>query len=128
MNVQPAMLSVPELQADLSLLSPATRQIAQVIGVQDLVAQIPLLEKDVSQNVEGARLRLLELRQELSDQLLLACDVYSRMQLTPYGGWGYEHLPRHIVPALHQLGLSTREIDSILVDNPRVLLTIPVAR
>ena len=72
MNVQPAMLSVPELQADLSLLSPATRQIAQVIGVQDLVAQIPLLEKDASQNVEGARLRLLELRQELSDQLLLA--------------------------------------------------------
>jgi hypothetical protein len=36
------------------------------------VAQIPVLEREVSQNIEGARLRLLEMRQELSDQLLLA--------------------------------------------------------
>jgi hypothetical protein len=56
----------------LLFLSPATRQIAKIIGAQDLVAQIPVLEMEVSQNVEGARLRLLELRQELSDQLLLA--------------------------------------------------------
>jgi hypothetical protein len=71
-STQPSSPSAPELQEALSPLSPATRQIAQVIGVQDLVAQIPLLEKEVSQNIEGARLRLLELRQELSDQLLLA--------------------------------------------------------
>ena len=69
---QAPMLSVQEPREELLLLSPATRQIAQVIGVQDLVAQIPVLEKEVSQNVEGARLRLLEMRQELSDQLLLA--------------------------------------------------------
>ena len=72
MSAQPTMPSALERQEDLLLLSPATRQIAQVIGVQDLVAQIPVLEKEVSQNVEGARLRLLELRQELSDRLLLA--------------------------------------------------------
>ncbi|WP_447599408.1 hypothetical protein [Nitrospira sp. Nam80] len=56
----------------LLFLSPRTRQIAQIIGVEDLVLEIPILEREVSRNVEGARLRLLELRQELSDQLLLA--------------------------------------------------------
>jgi hypothetical protein len=69
---QPPMPSAQEPREELLLLSPGTRQIAQVIGVQDLVGQIPVLEKEVSQNVEGARLRLLEMRQELSDQLLLA--------------------------------------------------------
>ena len=74
-NMAPAQPMLPmtrETPEGLLLLSPGTRQIAQVIGVQDLVAQIPLLEKEVSENVPGARLRLLELRQELSDQLLLA--------------------------------------------------------
>jgi hypothetical protein len=70
--VQPSLPPMRELGDELRLLSPATRQIAQVIGVQDLVAQIPILEQEVSQNVEGARLRLLEMRQELSDRLLLA--------------------------------------------------------
>ena len=59
------------------------------------------------------------------DRLLLACDVYSRMQLTSYGGWGYEHLPRHVAPALRHLGVSTGEVERILVENPRRLLTIP---
>lgn len=71
-SAQPMIPPTRETPEGLLLLSPATRQIAQVIGVDDLVAQIPLLEKDVSQKIEGARLRLLELRQELSDQLLLA--------------------------------------------------------
>lgn len=71
-GVPPSMPPTGEPKKELLLLSPATRQIAQVIGVQDLVAQIPVLEKEVSQNIEGARLRLLEMRQELSDQLLLA--------------------------------------------------------
>jgi hypothetical protein len=56
----------------LLVLSPATRQIAQVIQVQDLIGQIPELQTEVAGRVEGARLRLLEVRQELSDRLLLA--------------------------------------------------------
>jgi hypothetical protein len=56
----------------LSFLSPTSRQIAQIIQVQDLVAQIPILEKEVAHNKPDARLRLLELRQVLSDQVLVA--------------------------------------------------------
>jgi len=65
----PKPLDLPE---DLLPLSPASRQIADVIQVQHLVAQIPVLEQEVAQNVPGSRLKLLELRQELSDRVLLA--------------------------------------------------------
>jgi hypothetical protein len=56
----------------LEFLSPASRQIAEVIQVEGLVAQIPRLEKEVSDGVPGARVRLIELRQALSDQVLVA--------------------------------------------------------
>jgi hypothetical protein len=62
----------------LAFLSPTSRQIAEVIQVEHLVSQIPLLEKDVSRDVAGARLRLIELRQALSDQVLVALfDAFS---------------------------------------------------
>jgi hypothetical protein len=74
-HMQPDSLTVPrteETPADLSILSPASRRIADVIQVRDLVAQIPVVQRDVSLNVADARLRLMELRQELSDRVLLA--------------------------------------------------------
>ena len=69
---RPVVPGTDDQPRDLSLLSPASQQIAKVIEVEDLVEQIPILDRDVSQNVPGARLRLLELRQELSDRVLLA--------------------------------------------------------
>ncbi len=69
---QPAAPLPQETAEGLSFLSPAARQMAEVIRVEDLVGQILVLEREPSQNVEGTRLRLLEMRQELSDRLLLA--------------------------------------------------------
>jgi hypothetical protein len=78
---EPSHLRAPraEEQSDaLAFLSPASRQIAQVIQVENLVAQIPILEKDVSRDVPGARMRLIELRQAISDQVLVALfDAFS---------------------------------------------------
>jgi hypothetical protein len=74
-------LPVPksEEQAEmLAFLSPASRRIAEVIQVQGLVAMIPTLEQEVSQEVPGARMRLMELRQELSDRVLVGLfDAFS---------------------------------------------------
>ncbi len=56
----------------LAFLSPTSRQMAEVIQVQHLVSQIPILEKQVSQEDADARIRLIELRQALSDQILVA--------------------------------------------------------
>jgi len=78
---EPNLLLVPpaeEQSEALAFLSPTSRQIAEVIQVQHLVSQIPILEKEVSRNIADARIRLIELRQALSDQVLIALfDAFS---------------------------------------------------
>lgn len=66
----------------------------------------------------------------LRDRLLLSGDLGVRSRLHAYGGWGYDHLVRHVVPLLRGLGLSGSDLTQILVANPRAVLTIagPVPR
>ncbi|GMV48476.1 MAG: hypothetical protein NBKEAIPA_03296 [Nitrospirae bacterium] len=52
--------------------SPRAREIAAIIGVHDLLAEFQLLEGDMARGLDGASLRSLAVRQELSDRLLLA--------------------------------------------------------
>lgn len=59
-------------QVELSRFSPRARDIAAIIGVHHLLAEFQLLEGEMARGVEGASLRSLAVRQELSDRLLLA--------------------------------------------------------
>jgi phosphotriesterase-related protein len=69
----------------------------------------------------GALLRLLEAG--WAGQILLAQDVCTKLQLQRYGGNGYSHVLRRIVPSLRAAGVSQATIDEMLVDNPRRYLT-----
>ena len=60
-----------------------------------------------------------------ASQLLLAHDVCTRLQLRRYGGLGYDHIPRSIVPWLLRVGVGRGEIDEMLIHNPRRLLAMP---
>ena len=51
--------------------------------------------------------------------VLLSQDVFLKMMLTHYGGFGYAHVLRHFVPRLRRHGLSEHQIETLLVDNPR---------
>jgi phosphotriesterase-related protein len=53
------------------------------------------------------------------DRLLISQDVFLKMMLTRYGGWGYAYILRHFVPRLRRHGLTEAQIDTLLVDNPR---------
>ncbi|MGV1046990.1 MAG: phosphotriesterase family protein [Solirubrobacterales bacterium] len=60
------------------------------------------------------------------DQLVLGCDIWVKVATARYGGMGYEHLMKRIVPALSaELGLSAEEVDAIMVGTPRRLLERP---
>jgi phosphotriesterase-related protein len=61
--------------------------------------------------------RLLDLG--YGDRVLLSQDVFLKMMLTRYGGFGYAYLLRHFVPRLKRHGLSEAAIGTMLVDNPR---------
>jgi phosphotriesterase-related protein len=59
-----------------------------------------------------------------TSQIVLSQDVGVRTRLRTYGGWGYGHLMRHVVPLLESKGVDGFEIRQMLVENTRRLLTI----
>ncbi len=59
-----------------------------------------------------------------TDRVFLSQDVGVRTRLHRFGGWGYDHLFAHVVPLLARAGCTKEEIETMLVANPRRLLTL----
>ncbi len=55
-------------------------------------------------------------------QIVLSHDICCKTRRVKYGGWGYVHLPRYIVPMMLQRGLTAEQINTMMVENPRRLL------
>lgn len=58
------------------------------------------------------------------DRVLMSHDIGMKVMLTKFGGWGYAHLLREVVPLMRVYGISDAHIKTMMVDNPRRLLTI----
>jgi phosphotriesterase-related protein len=66
--------------------------------------------------------KLIELGYE--DQLVLSQDMGKKHYLLRFGGMGYDHVIRRVVPRLRSaFGIGDEVIDKLLVSNPRRLLT-----
>jgi phosphotriesterase-related protein len=57
------------------------------------------------------------------DRVVISHDICYRTRLASFGGHGYGHIFRNVVPMMKKRGYSAAEIDAILVHNPRRLLT-----
>ena len=57
------------------------------------------------------------------DRLLVSHDICIKPWLTSHGGKGYAHVLESIVPRMRRRGFSENDIQAILVDNPRRILT-----
>ena len=57
------------------------------------------------------------------DRILVSQDTCYKTQLTRYGGYGYAHVLRNILPALRHAGVGDTTLERILVENPRRLLS-----
>jgi phosphotriesterase-related protein len=70
---------------------------------------------------------LVELvRRGYANQVVVGHDVALKCQLRRFGGLGYDHIPRRIVPTLlNHLGVTRDEVDALVIGNPRRLLTRP---
>jgi phosphotriesterase-related protein len=51
--------------------------------------------------------------------LLLSQDVFLKMMLTYYGGFGYAYVQRHFLPRLRRHGVTDSQITSLMVNNPK---------
>ena len=56
-----------------------------------------------------------------ADQILVTNDICIRMMLQEYGGWGYGHILRNIVPMMEDEGMDRENIDLIIKSNPKRL-------
>lgn len=50
-------------------------------------------------------------------QILISQDVCTKMQLREYGGMGYDHVLRTIIPRLVKLGLGEEDVNNLLMRN-----------
>jgi len=57
-----------------------------------------------------------------TDRLLLTNDICLKIMLHAYGGWGYDHILSNVVPMLDEAGVSKKDIDVMIKENPRKML------
>ena len=57
------------------------------------------------------------------DRILLSQDVCTKLQLKKYGGRGFSYVMEFFLPELKRLGVTDAQIQTIMVENPRRVLT-----
>jgi len=70
---------------------------------------------------ENARALAALVEAGFGDRLLLSQDVFLKMMLTSFGGFGYGYILKHFVPRLKRHGVGQAAIDRMLVDNPKTV-------
>ena len=56
------------------------------------------------------------------NQITISHDICTRTRLKCYGGHGYSHINKHVVPLMLERGWSERNIEQLLVTNPANML------
>jgi phosphotriesterase-related protein len=57
-------------------------------------------------------------------QILISGDRCLKQHLTKFGGYGYAHIVNNIVPWMKSMDISDKDIENILVENPKRVLTL----
>lgn len=58
-------------------------------------------------------------------RILVSSDMAMKYHRKRYGGWGYDHILRHVVPLMRRRGITQQQVDDILVHNPARVLARP---
>jgi phosphotriesterase-related protein len=62
------------------------------------------------------------------NHILISQDIGTKDRLTAYGGTGYAHILRDVVPIMRIKGLSEEQINTLLVENPGRVLSFALAK
>jgi phosphotriesterase-related protein len=84
------------------------------------------LDHSVDMPNDATRLRLIRTLIEHGhlERIVISHDICYRTRLTKFGGHGYGHIFRNIIPMMQRRGYSETEINALVVGNPSRLLTI----
>jgi len=62
------------------------------------------------------------LQKGFDNQITISHDICTRTRLNCYGGHGYSHINKHVVPLMLERGWSEKNIEQLLVTNPANIL------
>uniref|UniRef100_A0A3P9LW68 N-acetyltaurine hydrolase n=1 Tax=Oryzias latipes TaxID=8090 RepID=A0A3P9LW68_ORYLA len=62
-------------------------------------------------------------KEGFEDRLVISHDIHTKNRLAKFGGHGYSHILRNIVPKMLTRGITQQQVDKILMDNPKHWLT-----
>ena len=72
-------------------------------------------------------LRIQELKRLIDsgwiEQIVISQDICMKCMTRKYGGWGYAHILDVLVPRFRAVGIGSNELQTLMVKNPRRLLT-----
>lgn len=88
----------------------------------DLLGKSPTVrtrvaDSDVAQGIVGM------IKAGYAEKILLSQDVCTKLQLKTYGGSGYSYIVEYFIPYLKRLGVTDAQVHTIMVENPRRVLT-----
>ena len=58
-----------------------------------------------------------------ADRILIAQDIATKLELKHYGGTGYSFILETFIPHLRKVGVTEKDINQIVVESPKRLLT-----
>ena len=57
-------------------------------------------------------------------QIVIAQDICTKHRLQKYGGHGFSHIIENVIPHMIEKGMSRKQIDNIIINNPANILAI----
>ena len=81
---------------------------------------------DIDMPNDGARLRMLRMLIDHGhlERVAISHDICTCTRLTKFGGHGYTHIFKNVLPLMRSRGFTQAEIDTLLVHTPRRILTV----
>ncbi|XP_068605115.1 phosphotriesterase-related protein [Brachionichthys hirsutus] len=93
-----------------------------LFGEQSLIYQFHP-EVDMPSDSQRVKTLAFLIKEGYEDKLLISHDIHTKNRLTKYGGHGYSHILRNIVPKMLMRGITQHQVDKILIHNPKRWLT-----
>lgn len=87
------------------------------------VSFYPMSDFEIPSDAERMRQILGLIEQGHGRQVLMAHDICFKVRLVRYGGHGYAHILRHVVPRLRRKGLAEKDVWMLIAENPTRAMT-----
>lgn len=94
----------------------------------DLLGRPPLVTRTRPLDSEVARTIADLAKAGYADRILISHDICTKTSWKAYGGTGYSFIEETFLPYLKRLGVTPEQLNQIIVENPRRLLTFVAPR